>query len=129
MTILIYCAFVAMLLPFASKMPLAYAMNKAGGYDNKNPRAQQDKLEGFGARAKAAHYNSYEALIMFSLAMAVVLATGNTGQMIQNLAITHIVARALYIILYLVNQDIMRSLVWGVGFFAPLGMIWLSIPS
>jgi len=70
MTILIYCAFVAMLLPFASKMPLAYAMNKAGGYDNKNPRAQQDKLEGFGARAKAAHYNSYEALIMFSLAMA-----------------------------------------------------------
>ena len=129
MTIILYCALIAILLPFASKMPLAYAMHKAGGYNNKNPRKQQDALEGFGARAKAAHYNTFESLIMFSVALAVVLSLGNTGQMIQNLAIAHIVARIIYVILYLTNLDILRSLVWGVGFFTPIGMIWLSIPA
>ena len=33
--------FIAMLLPFLAKAPLAAAMQKAGGYDNHNPRAQQ----------------------------------------------------------------------------------------
>ena len=128
MTILIYSALAAILLPFASKMPLAYAMYKDGGYNNKNPRKQQDGLTGFGARAKAAHYNSFEALIMFSVALTVVFATNNTSDMIQNLAVAHVVSRILYVILYLANQDILRSLVWSIGFGTPIAMIWMSIP-
>ena len=104
-------------------------MHKAGGYNNRSPRKQQDLLEGFGARAKAAHYNSFEALIMFSVALTVVMSTNNTTDMIQNLAMAHIIARVLYVILYLADKDILRSLVWTVGFVSPIAMIWLSIPS
>ena len=54
MTIIIICLFIATLMPILAKAPLALAMNKAGGYDNRNPREQQKSLSGFGARANAA---------------------------------------------------------------------------
>lgn len=63
MTILIICLFIAMVLPIVAKIPVAIAMNNAGGYDNNHPRAQQAKLTGFGARALAAHQNAFESLI------------------------------------------------------------------
>ena len=45
-------------MPILFKAPLAFAMNKLGGYDNRHPRAQQAQLKGFGARALAVHQNS-----------------------------------------------------------------------
>ena len=65
MTILIVCLFIACLLPYLAKIPTAIAMkNQPGGYDNNHPRAQQAMLTGFGARAVAAHQNSFESLII-----------------------------------------------------------------
>ena len=66
---LLITLFIAMLLPFLAKAPLAAAMQKAGGYDNNNPRAQQAALTGFGQRANAAHYNSFEALLIYACAV------------------------------------------------------------
>ncbi len=69
------------LLPIVAKAPVALAMKKLGGgniggYDNKLPREQQKSLSGFGARCLAAHQNSFEALIMFTPALLVVMTTG-----------------------------------------------------
>lgn len=127
MSTIVLCAFIAALLPYLAKAPVAFAMNKLGGYDNKHPRAQQAKLEGFGARALAAHQNSFESLIIFSLAVAVTLATNKTGELIQWLAIGYVVSRVLYCIFYYLNLDILRSLIWLVGLVCPLAMIWMSI--
>lgn len=124
MDILIYCLLSAILIPYLVKMPLGYAMNKLGGYDNQNPRAQQARLEGFGARCLAAHQNGFESLIVFSVAIAVALATAHTGDYIQQLAILHVIARILYSIFYLANLDKLRSLVWGVGIYASFAIIW-----
>ena len=55
----------AVIITVGSKAPLALAQAKTGHYDNKNPRAQQAKLEGWGARAAAAHANGWEALPIF----------------------------------------------------------------
>jgi len=44
MTILILCLFIALLLPYIAKLPVAYAMNKLDGYDNSHPRNQQANL-------------------------------------------------------------------------------------
>ena len=124
MDILIYCLLAAVLLPFVTKIPLAIAMHQLGGYDNKTPRAQQAKLDGFGARALAAHQNAFESLIVFAAAIATALATNHTDGLIQYLAIVHIIARVLYAILYWLNWDKMRSLVWAVGLFASFAIIW-----
>ena len=82
MNTLIVCAIIAALLPYLAKAPVAIAMNKLDGYDNRHPRAQQSKLTGFGARALAAHQNSFESLLIFTIALVVVFASNTMKSII-----------------------------------------------
>jgi len=127
MTILIICLFIAALLPFIAKIPVAIAMHKLGGYNNNHPRAQQAKLTGFGARALAAHQNAFESLIIFAPAVLLAIITQNTGAVIEQLAIAHIVARVLYNIAYLMNIGTIRSFIWAVGIISALSIIFLCL--
>jgi uncharacterized MAPEG superfamily protein len=127
MTTLIICLFIAALLPFIAKIPVAIAMHNMGGYNNNHPRAQQAKLTGFGARAFAAHQNAFESLLIFAPAILLAIATQNTGVFIEQLAITHIVARVLYNIVYLMNIGVIRSLIWGVGIISSFTIIYQCI--
>lgn len=128
MSILIWCLFITILLPILSKGPVAYAQNKLGRYDNNNPRAQQATLTGFGARALAAHQNAFESLILFAPALLLAIATNNTGSLIEQLAITHVIARLCYHILYLLNWGTLRSLVWFIGFGTTLAIVLQCLP-
>jgi uncharacterized MAPEG superfamily protein len=128
MTTLILCLFIAAILPYLAKAPVAYAMSKLGKYDNKHPRQQQSQLTDFGARALAAHQNAFESLILFSAAIATALATNTHGELIQQLAMTHIVARIAYNLLYLFNIDKMRSMVWAISLICSLTIIWQCLP-
>jgi len=127
MEVIIICAFIAVLLPYLAKAPLAIAMHKESKYDNNYPRAQQARLSGFGARALAAHQNSFESLIVFSVALCVVLATNNISIIIQALAVTYLVARIAYCIMYYINLSKLRSLMWLIALLCPLAMICLSL--
>ena len=127
MTTLIICLFIAALLPFIAKVPVAIAMHKLGGYNNNHPRAQQAKLTGFGARALAAHQNAFESLMIFAPAVLLAIATKNTGSLIEQLAITHVIARVLYNIAYLLNIGIIRSLIWAVGVISAFAIIYQCI--
>jgi uncharacterized MAPEG superfamily protein len=128
MTVLIWCLFIATILPFLAKGPVAYAMKKLNGYDNNHPRDQQSKLTGFGARALAAHQNAFESLIIFAVAVLCTLVTNNITESIQILAIVHIGARVIYNILYLMDIAILRSAVWAVGIGCSFTILWQCIP-
>lgn len=128
MAILIWCLFIAALLPYIAKGPVAVAMNKLGGYDNNHPREQQSNLTGFGARALAAHQNAFESLIIFSTAVLVAIATKHIGETVQTLAMVHIGARVVYHVLYLMNIGTLRSVVWGVATVSSFAIIWQCIP-
>lgn len=128
MTTLIWCLLVATILPYIAKIPVAIAMNKAGGYDNRHPRTQQAGLTGFGARALAAHQNAFESLIVFAPAVLVALVTESTSEAIQYLALTHIGARVVYHVLYLLDIDKLRSLSWTVAIGCSFAIIWHSMP-
>ena len=128
METLIICAMIAALLPYLAKAPLAFAMNRESHYDNNYPREQQARLTGFGARASAAHYNSFEALIIFSLAIALVLATDSIDKTTERLAMIHVAARFTYCLMYYFDQDKLRSLVWLVGLASSLAMMWQCLP-
>lgn len=127
MITLIICLFIALLLPYIAKLPVAIAMHKLNGYDNNHPRNQQEKLTGFGARALAAHQNAFESVIVFAPAILLAIATNHTGEFIQQLAITHVLARIVYNALYLYNKGTFRSLVWAVGIICSFGIIWQCI--
>ncbi|WP_419421298.1 MAPEG family protein (plasmid) [Legionella sp. D16C41] len=129
MVVLIICLFIACLLPYLAKIPVAIAMkDQAGGYDNQYPRVQQACLNGWGARALAAHQNSFESLIVFSTAILVAIATSHTGYIIQILALAYLFSRSLYHILYLFNWSTLRSIFWAISYLASLVIIWLCIP-
>jgi uncharacterized MAPEG superfamily protein len=122
-TILI-CLLIAVLLPYAAKVPLAMAMTKLGRYDNNHPRAQQAQLTGFGARALAGHQNAFESLIIFGIAVLTALVTNNVTDLVALLAIVHVVARLVYHVLYLLNFGTLRSLSWFVGIGASIGILY-----
>lgn len=124
-TILI-CLFIAILLPIITKIPLAIAQGKEG-YDNQNPRVQQARLTGFGARAKASHENAFEALIMFAPGVLALIGMAGVTHTAIHYAMGWIVARIAYHICYLVNLDKIRSLFWFVGYVLSLLILWEAI--
>jgi uncharacterized MAPEG superfamily protein len=128
MTILIWCLFAATLLPYLAKAPVAIAMNKLEGYDNNHPRSQQAKLTGFGARALAAHQNAFESLIIFVPAVLLAITTNTITDTVTLLAITHVIARVAYNVLYLLNIGTVRSIVWGIATISSFAIIWQCIP-
>jgi len=126
---LILCLFIGCLFPYLSKIPVVIAMNnQPRGYDNHHPRAQQAMLTGMGARAVAAHQNSFESLIVYSAAILTALATQHTGTTIQGLAIFYLVARVIYHLFYLMNWATLRSSIWALGLIASLTIIGLCLP-
>jgi uncharacterized MAPEG superfamily protein len=129
MTIVIICLFIATIMPILAKVPLAVFMNKEkGGYDNRTPREQQKSLSGFGARAKAAHENCFEALIMFTPGALAVIATNNAGQLAEYFAIAFVASRLSYLLAYYFDKHVLRSTFWGIGFISSLALVWLAIP-
>lgn len=123
MSTLLWCLLIAGLLPVLAKAPVVYFQNRDRGYDNKHPRAQQQRLLGAGARAVAGHYNAYEAFPLFAAAVLAVIATDSvTPQSIQ-LAVGFIVLRLAYHVLYLLNADKLRSLIWFFALLCPVLML------
>lgn len=128
MTTLIICLLITVLLPYLVKLPLSYAMQKEGGYNNHYPREQQGRLQGFGARAAGAHQNCFESLAVFSTAALTAMVTNNISITIQYLAIAYIVARVVYIFLYLMDLPTLRSTVWFISLVCCVSILWMCIP-
>ncbi|WP_194755492.1 MAPEG family protein [Aliidiomarina indica] len=128
MSMLFTTLFVAMLLPFLAKAPLVFAMNREpGGYDNRYPRVQQQKLTGFGQRANAAHYNSFEALLIYASAVFTAVTFGTVDSLTVMLGWIFIGSRILYLLFYWYNKSSIRSLSWLVGMVASFVMAGRAI--
>lgn len=127
MNIPFLCVGIAFLLLYLSKIPVAIAMHRAGGYDNRNPREQQARLTGWGRRALAAHQNAFEAFAPFAAAVLVAQVGGTDPTLKTELAIAFIASRVLYHVLYLANLATLRSLAWGVGMLCSGGLLLAGI--
>jgi uncharacterized MAPEG superfamily protein len=125
--LIIICVAVIVFMPLLAKAPLAYLMAKEGGYDNRHPRAQQNKLTGLGARAFAAHQNCFEAICYFAPTVLLVLAldehTVNTAQ----LCVAFVITRLLYLGFYWANWHVLRSATWLIGMGTIAAHYWLLL--
>ena len=115
MTIFLLCLMLVCIMPFLAKVPLAVAMQRSGGYDNRHTRAQQQSLEGFGARANAAHYNCFEAITYFAPAALAVLALTTVGTTHVYLAVAFVICRIVYLFCYWYDIDKLRSIMFVAG--------------
>ncbi|WP_434109668.1 MAPEG family protein [Paraburkholderia caffeinilytica] len=123
MTIPHLCLLIVVVLPF----PWIMLAKVSKRYDNVAPRAYLAGLEGWRARAYAAHQNAWEALAMFTAAVVVAGQAGGASPWINWLAIAFVVTRVLHGILYVANLASLRSLVWFVGVASAVSMFFVSV--
>ncbi|VVO39982.1 MAPEG family protein [Pseudomonas fluorescens] len=115
MTVAFWCVLIAIFLPY-----LCTGVAKiSGGFglkDNHDPRDFLESLNGLGRRAHAAQLNGFEVTPAFAAAVIVAYLAENAELVtIDVLAVLFITSRLLYIICYLADWAILRSLVWFVG--------------
>lgn len=123
MTVPMICVFVALLLTYAAHLPGLLARTKdPEGFNNRQPRAQQAKLSGWGARAVAGHANAHEAFAPFAAAVVVNHLAGGDLRIASILSIGFIVCRAAYHAAYLLDVDYLRTLVWFLGLACVVGL-------
>lgn len=127
MTVALWCILIAIFLPY-----LCIGIAKAGGgyrlRHNHDPRGFEQTLEGFAKRAHAAQLNSFEVTPAFAVAVIVAHLAGNAQLVTINvLAVLFITSRLLYIICYLADWAILRSLVWFVGMGLIISFFCVSI--
>ncbi len=127
MSIIIICIAAVVFMPFIAKIPVALQMHKLNGYDNKNPRDQQAKLSGFGARAMAAHNNCFEAISLFAPTILLVLALDEHTVYTVQLCLLYVLSRLLYLVFYWINWDKLRSITWLIGIGTLVGHYYLLL--
>lgn len=122
MAIHLWCIVAAWVVVYLTKIPVALAMQLAGGYDNHYPRAQQATLTGWGARALAAHQNGFETFAPFAAAVLVAHIAGGPVTLVDGLALAFVAARVVYISCYIADLSTLRSTVWSIGWLATWGL-------
>jgi uncharacterized MAPEG superfamily protein len=107
----LWCVLIAGLLPYVAVM-----IAKGGAkFDNNNPRDWLAKQEGYRRRANGAQANSFEAFPLFAVAVIVAHVLHGPQARVDTLAIVFIAARVAYLICYIADWAIPRSVAWLVG--------------
>ena len=116
MTVALWCILIAICLPYLCTGVAKFSGGKFGLKQNHDPRAFLDSLEGVARRAHSAQLNSFEVTPAFAAAVIVAHLAGNAELVTINvLSVLFITSRLLFIICYLADWAILRSLVWFVG--------------
>lgn len=113
MTVAFWCVLVAGFMPYVCAI---IAKRGGKGFDNRDPRAWLAQQEGFRKRANSAQLNSFEAFPLFAAAVIIAHLLDGPQALVDTLALVFVGSRVLYVILYLANQSMLRSLVWFAGF-------------
>jgi uncharacterized MAPEG superfamily protein len=125
MTIADLCLLAAVLLTIASIAPAK--LSGLRDYDNANPRDPRFYTPGLRARSQGAHLNGYESFPFFAAAVILAEMRGVPQGSVNALAVAFILARVLYVLLYLTNRPTLRSLVWSVGFACNLAIFFAPV--
>lgn len=126
MTIAYWCVLAAILMPLL----WAAAAKFTSGFrprDNHNPREYLEKLQGAAKRAHWAQLNTFESIPGFMAAVIIAHQVGTAAQdRIDAIAVTYVVLRLLYGVLYITDKALLRSLVWAGGLACIVALFVIS---
>lgn len=109
MTIAYWCVLVGAFLPIIFT---GLAKFSGPGFNNRDPRAFQSRLQGMRLRAHNAHLNGLEAFPPFAAAVIIAHQLGVAQSSVDMLALSWVGLRILYGVLYMLDLAVLRSLVW-----------------
>ena len=128
MTVAFWCVLIAIFLPYLCTGVAKFSGGKFGPRQNHDPRAFLDSLEGFAKRAHSAQLNSFEVTPAFAEAVIIADIVGNAQPVtIDVLAVLFITSRMLYIICYLADWAMLRSIVWFIGMGLVVSFFFVSM--
>ena len=128
MTVAFWCVLIALCLPYVCTGIAKFSQGKFGPRQNHDPRAFLDTLQGVAKRAHSAQLNGFEVTPAFAAAVIIAHLAGTAELVTINvLAVLFITSRLLYIICYLADWAIMRSVVWTVGMALIASFFFVSI--
>jgi uncharacterized MAPEG superfamily protein len=125
MTIADVCLLAAVALTILSIVP--GKLDGRGEYDNGNPRDPRFYTPGLRARSLGAHLNGYEAFPFFAASVILAEMRSVPQGTVNALAVGFILARIVYVLLYLGDRPSLRSLVWSVGFVFTLAIFFSPV--
>lgn len=118
-TVAYWCVLTAAMLPILcagiAKWGTFTTPRRDGGYDNHDPRAWLARQTNWRARANAAQANSFEALPFFIGAVIIAHQLQAAQTRLDVLAFLFVVARLMYIVMYLADMATPRSIAWTIG--------------
>jgi uncharacterized MAPEG superfamily protein len=114
MTIAELCLIGAVFLTILSLLPAK--LDGRGAFDNANPRDPGFYSPGLRARSQGAHLNGFEAFPFFAAAVLLAEMRSVPQATVNALAVAFLLARIVYVVLYLTNRPSLRSTVWTVAF-------------
>lgn len=88
-----------------------------------NPSPDQKPLSPWAQRAKAAHSNAIENLVIFGLLILIAHAVGLTDGLITTAAMLYFVARLAHFVVYTAGIPVLRTLAFVVGWAAQIMVI------
>ncbi|MGG7567400.1 MAPEG family protein [Rhodovulum sp. DZ06] len=86
------------------------------------PRDEPRQLTGLAGRAQRALNNQFEGMILYTAAALAVTLLEASSPFTATCAWIYLGVRVVYLPLYALGATPWRSIAWGVGFFATLGM-------
>ncbi|MCP8467430.1 MAPEG family protein [Pseudomonas sp. ZM23] len=116
MPIAFWCVLIAIFLPYLGTSIAKFTGGGFGPRQNHDPRAFLAGLEGYRKRANAFQLNSFEVTPAFAAAVIIAHVVNNAEpSTIDRLAIVWVTSRLLYLIFYVADLALLRSLAWFAG--------------
>lgn len=127
MTVAFWCVLIAIILPLICSVIAKVSSGKFRLGHNHDPRDFLERLEGLPRRAHAAQLNGFEVLPGFAAAVIIAHIAGNAQLVtIDVLAVLFITSRLLFIIFYLADLAMLRSISFLVGLGLIVGLFVAS---
>ncbi|MBD8576166.1 MAPEG family protein [Pseudomonas syringae] len=122
------CVWITLVLPNLCAVIARVGSRNYGLRPNHNPRVFLDRLEGLAGRAHAAQLNGFETTPGFAAGVIIAQLSGNVPWVvIEALAVSFVLSRLLFILFYLADLAVLRSLAWLGGFILITALFSLSI--
>ena len=118
------CVLIAGLLPYLGTMAAKWGFRR---YDNHNPRQWLAEQTGFRARGNAAQENSFVAFPFFAAGVIIATLASVEAAVVDGLAVTFVVARLGYIVCYVADKAVWRSIFWLVGLLSVVTLFVMAL--
>lgn len=118
----------AAILQFVQIALAGASMNRdTGPAYNAGPRDREPDLSPLTGRLRRAVNNHFEGLALFTVAVLVIVASGQSTPFTAACAWAYLAARVLYVPAYAFGWSPWRSVIWALGALATLAMIVASL--